>query len=191
MYNGFPFPPFDDNSLPILYKENTYVFNEALDVIDTISFPDFNLYDFLSADIHNGHLAMTGTFADDFHVEHFTVFERNPVPSNSYYDNFLLLGDYSPCRLPIPEPLPEVIIPNVFTPDGDGLNDTWQVRDTTGVSLPVGKYSIAGARKYHTVHFPVPAGPERMNADNPVPTEFISTYWPSKTPRSIRKNVAG
>ena len=31
-----PVSAFDDNSLPILYRENIYVFNEALDVIDTI-----------------------------------------------------------------------------------------------------------------------------------------------------------
>jgi gliding motility-associated-like protein len=79
------------------------------------------------------------------------------------------------------------VVPNTFTPNGDGINDTWDIQYLN--SYPNCKVEIInryGERVYFSNGYPVPWDGRYKGADLPV-----GTYYYIITPGSGRKAISG
>jgi gliding motility-associated-like protein len=83
--------------------------------------------------------------------------------------------------------LPDIKVPNTFTPNGDGINDVWEIRslDTYAGSL-MEVYSTAGQLMYRTVGYAKPWDGTYQGRAVPA-----GTYYYVIDPKNGRKKIAG
>lgn len=79
------------------------------------------------------------------------------------------------------------LIPNTFTPNGDGINDTWNIKyleSYTGATIEV--FNRNGQKVYSSIGYPVPWDGRYKNADVPA-----GVYYYLINPRHGRKAFSG
>jgi gliding motility-associated-like protein len=79
------------------------------------------------------------------------------------------------------------IVPNAFTPNGDGINDTWSIKYLNSYpNNTVEIYNRYGERLYSSVGYAVPWDGRYKGADLP-----SGTYYYIIDPKNGRKTIAG
>jgi gliding motility-associated-like protein len=83
--------------------------------------------------------------------------------------------------------LKNLVIPNTFTPNGDGINDTWNIKYlSTYPNCTVDIFNRYGTRLFTSVGYPIPWDGKYNGADLPV-----GTYYYIINPKNGRKTVSG
>jgi gliding motility-associated-like protein len=68
---------------------------------------------------------------------------------------------------------PPPIIPNVFSPNGDGINDTWDITNTNYYpELSINIYTRSGQLIFHSVGYSKPWDGKQNGKDLPIGTYY-------------------
>lgn len=79
------------------------------------------------------------------------------------------------------------LVPNTFTPNGDGINDLWNIRYlNTYISCVVDVFNRYGTKLYHSVGYPSPWDGRANGTDLPP-----GTYYYIIEPKNGRKTISG
>lgn len=119
----------------------------------------------------------------------------NAVPGGQTYDVTypqtvkLTVGDANDCetsqQIHITEQCPDVFIPNTFTPNGDGINDVWDIQGLDGTAL-VKIFSRYGAMLYQSKGYAMPWDGTYQNKKLPA-----GTYYYIITAQNRTKTFSG
>jgi gliding motility-associated-like protein len=83
--------------------------------------------------------------------------------------------------------LKNLVVPNAFTPNGDGINDTWKIKYLDSYpNNTVEIYNRYGERLYSSIGYPVPWDGRYKGADLPA-----GTYYYIINPKNGRTTIAG
>lgn len=130
--DAYPFPSFQEQNRPIIDKSNIYFFNNNLTLGDSILhhpyLPDFNHCAMSYGFFNHGFI-----FNDQFSIGTATISENTPNPNNPAYDIALSGYRYNYCNRLNEGELWELTLPNVFSPNNDGINDTFIPKVATGI----------------------------------------------------------
>jgi gliding motility-associated-like protein len=80
---------------------------------------------------------------------------------------------YVPGTLSVVAVPPTLSIPNTFTPNGDGINDTWELKNVESFpNCTVDIYSRYGERLFSSVGYPVPWNGKHKGVPLPAGTYY-------------------
>jgi gliding motility-associated-like protein len=70
-------------------------------------------------------------------------------------------------------PVIDIVVKNTFTPNGDGVNDTWQIENIEGFpNSSIGVFNRYGAEVFSSQSYPEPWDGKRKGSDVPSGTYY-------------------